>query len=90
MNDALHVKAIKTFKFSGRQDPVFNCGAMTTKQDGLGSALNPCGSGSSIIYAWAQNAPKLSLPKDVAFRVGGDSGIDWLVLQVGFLCMNLV
>jgi peptidylglycine monooxygenase len=57
---------------------------MTVKQEGLNSALNPCGSGSSIIYAWAQNAPKLQLPKDVAFRVGGpDSGIDWLVLQVG-------
>jgi hypothetical protein len=36
-----------------------------------------------VLYAWAQNAPKLHLPKDVAFRVGGpDSGIDWLVLQV--------
>ena len=53
------------------------------KQDGINSALNPCGSGSSIIYAWAQNAPKLQLPNDVAFRVGGpDSGVDWLVLQV--------
>ncbi len=31
---------------------------------------------------WAQNAPKFHLPKDVAFRVGGESGIDWLVLQV--------
>ncbi len=70
-------------KTPGRQDPVFNCGAMTVKQEGLGSALSPCGSGSSIVYAWAQNAPKLQLPKDVAFRVGGpDSGIDWLVLQV--------
>ena len=70
-------------KTPGRQDPVFNCGAMTVRQEGLSSALNPCGSGSSIIYAWAQNAPKLKLPKDVAFRVGGpDSGIDWLVLQV--------
>jgi len=58
------------------------------------SALNPCGSGSQIIYAWAQNAPKLKLPKDVAFRVGGpDSGIDWLVLQVidePFLTFGLV
>jgi len=73
----------KVFITPQLQDAVFNCGAMTVRQEGLGSALNPCGSGSSIIYAWAQNAPKLKLPKDVAFRVGGpDSGIDWLVLQV--------
>ena len=82
-------------KTPGRQDPVFNCGSMTVKQDNLGSALNPCGSGSSIIYAWAQNAPKLKLPKDVAFRVGGpDSGIDYLVLQVEnknyFICFIIL
>ena len=35
-----------------------------------------------IIYAWAQNAPKLELPGDVAFRIAGDTKINWLVLQV--------
>jgi hypothetical protein len=50
----------------------------------LSSALHPCGlwGKQDVIYAWAQNAPKLELPEDVAFRVAGDSGIDWLVLQV--------
>jgi hypothetical protein len=73
-------------KTPGKRDPLFNCGAMAAKQKGLSSSINPCGLGSSVIYAWAQNAPKFNLPKDVAFRVAGpDSGIDWLVLQVRFL-----
>ena len=43
---------------------------MTVKQENLNSALRPCGWGNSeIIYAWAQNAPELKLPEDVAFRV---------------------
>ena len=72
-------------KTPGKRDPLFNCGAMAAKQKGLSSSINPCGLGSSVIYAWAQNAPKFQLPKDVAFRVAGpESGIDWLVLQVRF------
>jgi peptidylglycine monooxygenase len=70
-------------KTPGKRDPLYNCGSMAAKQKGLSSSINPCGLGTAIIYAWAQNAPKLHLPKDVAFRVSGpDSGIDWLVLQV--------
>ena len=69
-------------KTPGKFDPLYNCGAMAVKQKGLASSTEPCGLGSSIMYAWAQNAPKFHLPKDVAFRVGGDTGIDWIVLQV--------
>ena len=70
-------------KTPGKRDPLFNCGSMAAKQKGLSSSINPCGLGTAILYAWAQNAPKLHLPNDVAFRVSGpDSGIDWLVLQV--------
>jgi peptidylglycine monooxygenase len=73
-------------KNPGYQEPIFNCGSMSAKNAGLNSALHPCGSGhQEIIYAWAQNAPDLTLPEDVAFRVGGpDSDIDWLVLQVHY------
>jgi peptidylglycine monooxygenase len=75
-------------KTPGKRDPIFNCGAMAAKQRGLSSSINPCGLGTAVLYAWAQNAPKLHLPKDVAFRVGGpDSGIDWLVLQVNPLLL---
>lgn len=36
------------------------------------------------MYAWAHNAPMLNLPKNVGFEVGGDSNINYLVLQVHY------
>ena len=45
----------------------------------------PCARGQQIIYAWAKNAPRLTLPEDVGFKVGGrDSKIKYLVLQVHY------
>lgn len=41
-----------------------------------------CADGSQIIYAWALDAPPLELPKGVGFKVGGDSNVNFLVLQV--------
>ena len=78
-------------KTPGRKDKLFNCGAMTAKQEDLNSALSPCGSGSHVIYAWALNAPELMLPEGVGFRVGGpDSEIDWLVLQVHYASISRI
>ena len=78
-------------KTPGRKDKLFNCGAMTAKQDDLNSAISPCGSGSHVVYAWALNAPELILPEGVGFRVGGpDSGIDWLVLQVHYASVSRI
>ncbi len=95
----------------GREEPVFNCGAMTAKYnvfvrifDGfkflcyvisrnadLNTALHPCGWGHrEIVYAWAQNAPELDLPDGVAFRVGADSNVDWLVLQVHYATVKYI
>lgn len=37
-----------------------------------------------IIYAWARDAPKLDLPEGVGFKVGGDSPIQYIVLQVHY------
>jgi len=37
-----------------------------------------------IIYAWAKNAPPTVLPKDVGFRIGVESNIKNLVLQVHY------
>ena len=82
---------IKGCKTPGRTDKLFNCGAMTAKQEDLNSALSPCGSGSHVIYAWALNAPDLMLPDGVGFRVGGpDSDIDWLVLQVHYASISRI
>ena len=41
-----------------------------------------CAEGSQIIYAWALDAPRLELPKGIGFKIGGDSGVNFLVLQV--------
>ena len=78
-------------KTPGRKDKLFNCGAMTAKQEDLNSSLSPCGSGSQVVYAWALNAPELILPDGVGFRVGGpDSDIDWLVLQVHYASISRI
>lgn len=37
-----------------------------------------------IIYAWARDAPDLNLPEGVGFKVGQDSEIKYLVLQVHY------
>lgn len=42
-----------------------------------------CG-GMKILFGWAKNAPSTSLPEDVAFRIGSDNGINYLVLQVHY------
>lgn len=37
-----------------------------------------------IIYAWAKNAAPTVLPKDVGFRIGPESNIKFMVLQVHY------
>ncbi|XP_037781429.1 peptidylglycine alpha-amidating monooxygenase-like isoform X2 [Penaeus monodon] len=39
---------------------------------------------SRIMFAWAKNAPATSLPKDVGFRIGGQTGINYLTLQIHY------
>merc|ERR1712130_349175 len=65
----------------GAESPTWNCGEMAVKEPGMGSA-QPCAKGSQIIYAWAMDAESLELPKGVGFRVGRDSAVKYLVLQV--------
>uniref|UniRef100_A0A182QIJ1 peptidylglycine monooxygenase n=1 Tax=Anopheles farauti TaxID=69004 RepID=A0A182QIJ1_9DIPT len=67
----------------GSESAVWNCGEMAGGSEESGS---PCGSGASsqIIYAWARDAPKLELPEGVGFKVGKDSPIQYIVLQVHY------
>jgi len=44
-----------------------------------------CKSQSSIIYAWGMDAPELILPKNTAFKVGGNTNIKSLVVQVHYM-----
>ncbi|KHJ74992.1 copper type II ascorbate-dependent monooxygenase domain protein [Oesophagostomum dentatum] len=65
----------------GSDDEVWDCGEMTSLKDGLKRAPT-CKSKPAILYAWANKAPELKLPEGVAFHVGGNSGINYLVMQV--------
>ncbi|XP_032666055.1 peptidylglycine alpha-hydroxylating monooxygenase isoform X2 [Odontomachus brunneus] len=67
----------------GSSMPVWNCGQMTSSTNNY-DIMPPCGKGSQIIYAWARDAPRLDLPEEVGFKVGGDSPIQYLVLQVHY------
>ncbi|XP_063101588.1 peptidyl-glycine alpha-amidating monooxygenase isoform X12 [Cavia porcellus] len=43
-----------------------------------------CKDKANILYAWARNAPPTRLPKGVGFRVGGQTGSKYFVLQVHY------
>ncbi|XP_042546672.1 peptidyl-glycine alpha-amidating monooxygenase isoform X7 [Dipodomys spectabilis] len=43
-----------------------------------------CKDKANILYAWARNAPPTRLPKGVGFRVGGETGSKYFVLQVHY------
>ncbi|KAJ3640639.1 hypothetical protein Zmor_027191 [Zophobas morio] len=59
----------------GSVDPYWNCG----------ETKNPCGESiPKIIYSWALNATPFHLPKNVAFKVGPKSQINYLVLQIHY------
>lgn len=49
-----------------------------------GGSKGTCDDESSIMYAWARNAPPTKLPKDVGFKVGGHSGMSYFVLQIHY------
>ncbi|KAJ0056893.1 hypothetical protein NL108_000691, partial [Boleophthalmus pectinirostris] len=49
-----------------------------------GSAQGTCEDESSIMYAWARNAPPTKLPKDVGFKIGGHSRMSYFVLQMHY------
>merc|ERR1719443_326614 len=74
----------------GRREALFSCGEMGIVLPGTRQA-KPCQSGSQVIYAWAKNAPQLTLPEGVGFKVGGrKSGVNFLVLQVHYASVDRI
>lgn len=66
-------------------EETWDCGEMSSTTAGSEYKTGPvCKGGSNIVFAWALDAPKLHLPDNVAFKLGGDSGINYLVLQVHY------
>uniref|UniRef100_A0AAY5EK14 Peptidylglycine alpha-amidating monooxygenase n=1 Tax=Electrophorus electricus TaxID=8005 RepID=A0AAY5EK14_ELEEL len=53
-----------------------------------GTEQGTCQDEAKIMYAWARNAPPTNLPKDVGFKVGGDTQITYFVLQLHYGDVN--
>jgi len=68
----------------GSVEYVWNCGEMH-QNDGEFQTGPVCTAGEQIMYAWAKDAPEFNLPQDVGFKVGGDTPIQYLVLQVHYM-----
>merc|ERR1711874_271300 len=73
----------------GSEAPIWNCGEMAEAEEGL-ELHPPCAAGNQIIYAWAMGAPELKLPADTGFRMGKDSNIKYLVLQVHYAHIDMI
>lgn len=73
---------------------VWECGEMNLGDQSADSSSQPspydhgpvCASGAktTILFGWALDAPAIELPPQVGFKIGGDSGINYLVLQVHY------
>lgn len=75
----------------GSNNPVWNCGEMAASDEDGVETGSPCGfsSHSQIVYAWARDAPILNLPDGVGFKVGKNSPIKYLVLQVHYAHVDM-
>lgn len=66
---------------------VWDCGEMASN-DHESEAIFPragiCQDESQIVYSWAMDAPSLQLPEGVGFKVGQDTNIGYLILQVHY------
>ncbi|KAG9487971.1 hypothetical protein GDO78_007656 [Eleutherodactylus coqui] len=63
---------------------LFGCSSPASTEEYWDCGAGPCNDKSSIMYAWARNAPPTKLPKGVGFKVGGNSGTKYFVLQVHY------
>lgn len=43
-----------------------------------------CSGSSSIMFAWAKNAPPTSLPPSVGFKFGGKTLVKYVVMQIHY------
>jgi peptidylglycine monooxygenase len=72
----------------GSDADVWECGEMQgggdSNQYRHASVCNQ-GSKQEIVYAWARDAPALTLPDGVGFKVAGDGHTQYLVLQVHYM-----
>uniref|UniRef100_A0A8C4KNT8 peptidylglycine monooxygenase n=1 Tax=Dromaius novaehollandiae TaxID=8790 RepID=A0A8C4KNT8_DRONO len=63
---------------------LFGCNEPSSTESYWDCDEGTCKDKSNILYAWARNAPPTRLPKGVGFRVGGETGSKYFVLQVHY------
>uniref|UniRef100_A0A803Y2Y1 Peptidylglycine alpha-amidating monooxygenase n=1 Tax=Meleagris gallopavo TaxID=9103 RepID=A0A803Y2Y1_MELGA len=63
---------------------LFGCNEPSSNENYWDCDEGICKDKSNILYAWARNAPPTRLPKGVGFRVGGETGSKFFVLQVHY------
>ncbi|XP_028605268.1 peptidyl-glycine alpha-amidating monooxygenase isoform X6 [Podarcis muralis] len=63
---------------------LFGCNNPSSDEDSWDCDGGTCTDTSNILYAWARNAPPTRLPKGVGFKVGGEEGSKYFVLQVHY------
>ncbi|XP_068033231.1 peptidyl-glycine alpha-amidating monooxygenase isoform X8 [Anomalospiza imberbis] len=63
---------------------LFGCNEPSSTESYWDCDEGTCKDKSNILYAWARNAPPTRLPKGVGFRVGGETGSRYFVLQVHY------
>lgn len=82
MNVAHHILLFGCAKSNGMNKP-WQCSEMQSTSTDF--EVGPvCKSPSNIIYAWGMDAPELKLPDDVGFKVGGNTKIKSIVVQVHY------
>ncbi|XP_054842243.1 peptidyl-glycine alpha-amidating monooxygenase isoform X3 [Eublepharis macularius] len=63
---------------------LFGCNEPASDEDYWDCDAGTCTDTSNILYAWARNAPPTRLPKGVGFKVGGEKGSKFFILQVHY------
>ncbi|XP_062985628.1 peptidyl-glycine alpha-amidating monooxygenase isoform X3 [Elgaria multicarinata webbii] len=63
---------------------LFGCNNPASDEDYWDCDGGTCMDTSNILYAWARNAPPTRLPNGVGFKVGGEKGSKYFVLQVHY------